>query len=84
MVDAARLIRSTVAGLSDRVTRGLMTEETMIYLRQICPGGDLYALHAEFELWVAADPERTPANWQKALIRWVRQHHQKNGHKLHG
>lgn len=84
IVDAGRLIRSTVAGLSDKATRGFMTEETIAHLREKCPGWDLYALHAEFERWVAADPERTPANWQKAFIGWVKRHHQKHRHQLRG
>lgn len=84
MVDAARLVRSTVAHLSDKATRGFMTEDTIAHLRQTCPGWDLYALHAEFERWVDADPGRMPVNWQKAFIGWTKQHHQKHGHKLPG
>ncbi|MEP3156870.1 MAG: replication initiator protein A [Nitratireductor sp.] len=83
-VDASRLIRSTIAGLSDRATRGFMTDETIDYLRGACPGWDLHSLHAEFESWVAGDPSRTPANWQKAFIGWVRRHHEKNRHQLRG
>ncbi|RKF18976.1 plasmid replication initiator protein [Altericroceibacterium spongiae] len=79
MVDASALIRSTIAGLSDASTRGFMTDETIEYLREKCPGWDLYALHADFERWVAADPERTPANWQKAFIGWVKRHHARHG-----
>ncbi|MBT0670980.1 replication initiator protein A [Novosphingobium profundi] len=82
--DAARLIRSTVAGLSDNATRGFMTDETIATLRGECPGWDLYALHAEFERWVEADAERTPANWQRAFIGWVRRHHAKHKHQLRG
>jgi len=81
-IDASKLIRSTIAGLSDNATRGMMTEETIAHLREKCPGWDLYALHAEFERWVAADPQRTPANWQKAYIGWVTRHHEKHGHEL--
>ena len=83
-IDATKLIRSTVAGLSDKATRGFLTEETVAHLRQTCPGWDLYALHAEFERWVAADPERIPANWQKAFTGWVKRHHQKHRHELRG
>jgi hypothetical protein len=82
--DARSLVRSAVAGLSDKATRGFMTEETIEYLRRKCPGWDLYALHAEFERWVAASPERTPANWQKAFIGWVKRHHEKRCHELRG
>ena len=82
LVDAARLIRSTVAGLSDKATRGVITEETAAHLRQTCPGWDLYTLHAEFERWISGDPERTPANWQNAFIGWVKRHHARHAHEL--
>lgn len=82
LVDVSALLRSTVAGLSDKATRGFMTEETIIHLREKCPGWDLYALHADFERWVATDPDRTPANWQKAFIGWVKRHHEKHKHEL--
>lgn len=80
--DARTLIRSAVAGLSDKATRGMITDETIAYLREKCPGWDLYALHAEFEAWVNADPARTPASWQKAFIGWVKRHHEKHKHEL--
>lgn len=80
--DARSLVRSAVAGLSDKATRGIIADETMAYLREKCPGWDLYALHAEFESWVNADPARTPANWQKAFIGWVKRHHEKHKHAL--
>ncbi len=84
LVDASKLIRSAVAGLSDAATRGFMTDETIDVLRRECPGWDLYTLHAEFERWVQADETRTPANWQRAFIGWVKRHHQKHRHELRG
>ncbi|CCA89897.1 replication initiator protein A [Novosphingobium sp. PP1Y] len=84
VIDARKLIRSTLAGLSDAATRGFMTDETIDYLRQNCPGWDLHALHAEFERWVSASPERTPADWQRAFIGWVKRHHEKHRHTLRG
>lgn len=83
-VNASALIRSTVAGLSDRATRGIITEDTLHFLREKCPGWDLYALHAEFEGWVNAASDRTPVNWQKAFIGWVKRHHEKHKHELRG
>lgn len=80
--DAARLIRSAIAGLSDKSTRGFVADETSAYLRNTCPGWDLNTLHAEFERWVSADPARLPANWQKAFIGWVTRHHARHRHKL--
>jgi plasmid replication initiation protein len=83
-VNASTLIRSTIAGLSDKAVRGHMTDETIDQLRRECPGWDLYTLHAEFEKWVGADPARTPANWQRAFIGYVRRHHEKHKHALRG
>lgn len=82
IVDAKQLIRSTIAGLSDKATRGMISDETLELLRRECPGWDLYTLHAEFETWINASPNRTPANWQKAFIGWVRRHHDKHKHEL--
>ncbi len=84
LIDARALIRGTVSGLSDKATRGFITDETMVLLRSECPGWDLYALHAEFETWVGSSPDRTPANWQKAFIGWVRRHHERRRHELRG
>lgn len=81
-VDASALIRRSVTGLSDAATRGFMTDETIALLRNECPGWDLHALHADFENWTRGSPDRTPANWQKAFIGWVRRHHQKHRHEL--
>ncbi len=81
-VDAAALIRKSIAGMSDAANRGFLTGETVDHLRGTCPGWDLHALHAEFERWVNADPARLPANWQKAFIGWVKRHHEKHGHTL--
>jgi plasmid replication initiation protein len=83
-IDASALIRKTVAGLSDAATRGFMTQDTIELLRRECPGWDLYNLHAEFESWVNADAARTPANWQKAFIGYVRRWHEKHKHVLKG
>lgn len=83
-IDVRGLVRSTVAGLSDNATRGFMTDETIDLLRRECPGWDLYALHAEFERWVGADQERTPADWQRAFVGWVKRHHAKHRHQLRG
>lgn len=84
LIDARKLIRSTVAGLSDSATRGFMTDDTIDLLRRECPGWDLYTLHAEFERWVAGNAERTPTDWQRAFVGWVRRHHSKNRHQLRG
>mgnify|MGYP000629657906 CR=1 FL=1 len=82
--DATSLINKAVAGLSNKATRGFMTDETLTLLRSECPGWDLYNLHAEFERWVNADSSRTPANWQKAFIGYVRRWHENHRHELRG
>lgn len=82
--DASKLIRGAVAGLSDKATRGYITDETLSLLRSECPGWDLYNLHAEFERWVNANSTRTPVNWQKAFIGYVRRWHEKHRHELKG
>lgn len=84
LIDARSLIKSAVAGLSDAATRGFMTDETIEFLRRECPGWDLYTLHAEFETWVSASADRSPVNWQKAFIGWVKRHHEKHRHELRG
>jgi plasmid replication initiation protein len=84
LLDASALIRRSVFALSDNATRGHMTEETTDLLRRECPGWDLYTLHAEFERWINADPQRTPANWQRAFIGYVKRHHEKHKHELRG
>jgi plasmid replication initiation protein len=83
-VDATSFINKAVAGLSDKATRGFMTDETLTVLRSECPGWDLYNLHAEFESWVNADSSRTPANWQRAFIGYVRRWHEQHRHELRG
>lgn len=80
--DAAALARRAVAAMSDRATRGFMTDDTIDLLRRECPGWDLHTLHAEFERWVNGDPGRTPASWQKAFIGYVRRWNEKHKHEL--
>jgi hypothetical protein len=59
-----------------------MTDETLEILRRECPGWDFYALHTRFEEWVNGDPDRLPANWQRAFIGWVRRYHEAHKHEL--
>ena len=82
MVDARKLISKTLTGLSTAATRGFITDETMELLRNECPGWDLHTLHADFERWVSGNAERTPVDWQKAFIGFVRRHDKKHGHEL--
>ena len=82
--DVSLLIRGAIAGLSDKATRGFMTDETIELLRSECPGWDLYHLHAEFERWVNGNATRSPANWQRAFVGYVRRWHEKHKHELRG
>ncbi|MCP1471677.1 plasmid replication initiation protein [Sphingobium sp. OAS761] len=81
-VDASALIRRSVASLSARATAGGITDATMAVLRAECPGWDYQTLHQEFRDWIGADPERTPVNYQKAFIGFVRRFNEKNRHLL--
>lgn len=82
MFDARDVIRRTVTGLSTRANAGDVTDATMATLRAECPGWDYQSLHQEFREWIDADRARTPVNYQKAFIGFVRRFHEKNRHRL--
>ncbi|MCK0530606.1 replication initiator protein A [Sphingobium agri] len=82
LFDASDVIRRTVTGLSSRVTAGELTDATLATLRTDCPGWDYQSLHQDFRNWLDADPTRTPVNYQKAFIGFVRRFHEKNRHTL--
>lgn len=81
-VDASAIIRRSVASLSARASAGEITDSTLATLRAECPGWDYQTLHQEFRDWIGNDPERTPVNYQKAFIGFVRRFHEKNRHTL--
>lgn len=80
--DASAVIRRTVAGLSAKASAGELTDATLTALRAECPGWDYQSLHQEFRDWLAGDSSRTPVNYQKAFIGFVRRFHEKNRHQL--
>ena len=82
LIDAGSMIRRTLAGMSARATAGEITDATMATLRAEYPGWDYQTLHQEFRDWVEADPARTPVNYQKAFVGFVRRFHEKNRHRL--
>ena len=82
VIDARTMIKRTLTGLSTAATRGYMTDETIELLRSECPGWDLYRLHADFETWVNGSEDRTPVDWQRAFIGFVRRHNKKHGHEI--
>lgn len=82
LFDARDVIRRTVTGLSTRAAAGEVTDATLATLRSECPGWDYQSLHQEFRDWLGTDPARTPVNYQKAFIGFVRRFHEKNRHRL--
>ncbi|AJR23718.1 MULTISPECIES: replication initiator protein A [Sphingobium] len=82
LVDAGSMIRRTLAGMSAKASAGEITDATMATLRADYPGWDYQTLHQEFRDWLEADPTRTPVNYQKAFIGFVRRFHEKNRHRL--
>lgn len=82
LFDARDVIHRTVTGLSTRASAGEISDATLAAVRAECPGWDYQSLHQEFRDWVEADPSRTPVNYQKAFIGFVRRFHEKNRHRL--
>jgi plasmid replication initiation protein len=82
LFDARDVIRRTLTGLSTKASAGELTDATLATLRAECPGWDYQSLHQDFRNWLDADPTRTPVNYQKAFIGFVRRFHEKNRHRL--
>ncbi|MFC4594650.1 replication initiator protein A [Sphingobium tyrosinilyticum] len=82
LFDARDVIRRTLTGLSTKASAGELTDATLAALRAECPGWDYQSLHQDFRNWLDADPTRTPVNYQKAFIGFVRRFHEKNRHRL--
>jgi len=78
LFDASAMIRRTVVGMSAKANAGEITDATMALLRAECPGWDYQTLHQDYRNWLDADPTRTPVNYQKAFIGFVRRFHEKN------
>ena len=81
LVDAAALVRRSVAGLAGKGGREV-ADATLATLRAECPGWDYQTLHAEFRAWIEGVPARTPVNYQNAFIGFVRRFDAKNRHTL--
>ena len=80
LVDASDLVRRSVGALASRGAPREITDATLATLRAECPGWDYQVLHSEFRSWIDGAQGRTPVNYQRAFIGFVRQYHQKNGH----
>jgi plasmid replication initiation protein len=78
LFDASAMIRRTVVGMSAKANAGEITDATMALLRAEYPGWDYQTLHQDYRNWLDADPTRTPVNYQKAFIGFVRRFHEKN------
>lgn len=84
LAEAASLVRRSVASLATRATAGEITDATLAALRAEYPGWDYETLNQEFLEWIGSDPARTPVNYQKAFIGFVRRYDAKNRHTLRG
>jgi plasmid replication initiation protein len=69
------LLRPLLRTLSDRGIERIRAD---------FPGWDVYALKAEFDTWIDQDSARQPKDYEAAFYGFVRQHHQRNQHQLHG
>ena len=47
--------------------RADLSDETIAKVRSDFPGWDIYAIKAEFDAWLADDPDRRPDNYQRAF-----------------
>jgi len=61
-----------------------LDDQTIARIRSDFPGWDIYALKAEYDAWIDANPDKRPQNYQKAFYGFVRQYHQREKHSLHG
>jgi hypothetical protein len=55
-----------------------LTDRTIALIRKDFPGWDIYALKAEFDAWIADDPDRSPKDYNKAFYGFVRRYDGKN------
>jgi plasmid replication initiation protein len=65
-------------GMTKREAAGYITDETLAYVRAHFRGWDFHALHEDFRTWLKDDEARTPANYQKAFIGYVKRYHERN------
>jgi plasmid replication initiation protein len=55
-----------------------LDDTTIERIRADFPGWDIYALKAEFDSWLADNPERRPRDYRKAFYGFVRNHNRQN------
>lgn len=69
-------------GLTPLEAAGYITDMTLSYVREHYRGWDFHALHEDFKAWLKDDETRTPANYQKAFIGYVKRYHERNRYTL--
>ena len=52
-----------------------LNEATIARVRADFPGWDVYALKADFDIWLAGSADRKPSDYQAAFYGFVRTHH---------
>ena len=55
-----------------------LDDNTIERIRRDFPGWDIYALKAEFDAWLADNPERRPRDYNSAFYGFVRNHDRRN------
>lgn len=60
----------------------VLPDAMLTKIRHDFPGWDVYALKAEFDAYIAAEPSRSPTNYASAFYGFVKQHHARNRHSL--
>lgn len=55
-----------------------LTEQTIHLVKRDFPGWDIYAIKAEFDLWMADAGKQPPDDYQKAFYGFARQWHERN------
>ena len=59
-----------------------LTDNTIARIRKNFSGWDIYALQAEFDAWLADNPNKRPENYQGAFYGFVKKYHERNKHQL--
>jgi plasmid replication initiation protein len=62
--------------------QGTLPDTMIASIRRDFPGWDVYALQAEFDAWLRANPARQPDNYPAAFYGFVKRHQAKMGHTL--
>jgi plasmid replication initiation protein len=77
----AKVVPDSELPLLGPIMRNL-SERTINQIRRDFPGWDIYALKAEFDEWIGAEPTRRPHDYDAAFYGFVRSHHERNRYQL--